>query len=130
MSLAPSSTITASVPSGTDQSSRASPSDGGIAGDAGIVDFGIDALAATAACRRGTKPSLAGRPKPAVSESPSATIWSGRLGPGAAGTPRPLFRPRAPRYKPPTIWRDGAGATHMSRRADVCGSTDSGRLEA
>jgi hypothetical protein len=44
MSLAPSSRMTASVPSGTDQSSRASPSAGGIAGNAGILDLRGDSL--------------------------------------------------------------------------------------
>ena len=42
------------------------PVGGGIAGDAGIGDLGGDALAVSAACRRGTKPSLSGRPYPAV----------------------------------------------------------------
>src|SRR5208282_6289025 len=77
MSLAPSSRMTASVPGGTDQSRRASPS---VAVSPETPAFSISAaipLSATAARRRGTNPSWAGRPKPAVSESPNATTLSG-----------------------------------------------------
>ena len=68
--------------------------------------------AASAACRRGTKPSLSGRPYPAVSESPSATIW---IGVSRLRVPAAQLRPRATRYKPPHR-RFGAtpAATHMS----------------
>ena len=45
MSLAPSSRITASVPSGTDQSSRARPAGAGVAGHAGVGDLDGEALA-------------------------------------------------------------------------------------
>ncbi len=62
MSLAPSSTMTASVPCGTDQSSRASPSDAVSPETPALAISAAMPLAASAACRRGTKPSLSGRP--------------------------------------------------------------------
>src|SRR6516165_3013938 len=86
MSLAPISKITASVPFGTDQSSRArtpeavSPDTPALAMSAAIP------FAASAACSFGTKPSRCVNPRPAVSESPSATILTGVCASAAAGT--------------------------------------------
>src|SRR6202165_1073660 len=77
-SLAPSSRITASVPSGTDQSSREAPSDA-VSPDTPALTISTAMPFCRTACA-----SLAGnvcsgaRPRPAVSESPRATILSGR----------------------------------------------------
>src|ERR1700722_3277786 len=77
MSLAPISTMTASVPSGTDQSSRASAPEAVSPETPALAIATATPFAASAACSRGTKPSSAGNPRPAVSESPSATILTG-----------------------------------------------------
>ena len=56
MSLAPSSRMTPSVPSGIDQSSRDNPPEDGVARHAGIFDLDIDALGFERAfelCRKG-----------------------------------------------------------------------------
>src|ERR1700677_547402 len=104
MSLAPSSTMTASVPCGTDQSSRASPS------EAVSPETPASAMSTTmpwfvsAACSRGTKPSLSARPYPAVNESPSATIWIGVCA-RAAGIVVPA---RSTTLQTAAIWRDRA----------------------
>ena len=79
VSLAPSSTMTASVPSGTDQSSRASPPAAVSPDTPALAMVTAWPLASSAASSLAGKASaLAGRPSPAVSESPSATILSGR----------------------------------------------------
>src|SRR5271156_3633477 len=77
MSLAPSSRMTASVPSGTDQSSRARPPDAVSPETPALAISTATPLAASAAWSRGTKPSRTGKPRPAVRESPSATIRTG-----------------------------------------------------
>ena len=74
MSLAPSSRMTASVPCGTDQSSRASPSGGGVAGHAGIGDRPtaipfrgqrrLQARQEAVACRQGRDPPSTNRRAP------------------------------------------------------------------
>src|SRR6202049_242409 len=77
-SLAPSSRITAPLPSGTDQSSREAPSDA-VSPDTPALTISTEMPFCRRACA-----SLAGnvcsgaRPRPAVSESPRATILSGR----------------------------------------------------
>src|ERR1700684_2728333 len=80
MSLAPSSRMTASVPSGTDQSSRAIPSDAVLPETPALITSTASPLAMSAACKRGANPWLTGKPRPAVSESPKATIFTGRAG--------------------------------------------------
>src|ERR1700733_6534764 len=77
ISLAPISRITASVSSGTDQSSRARASEAVSPETPALMTVAASPFAANAACSRATKPSLSGKPRPAVSESPSATILIG-----------------------------------------------------
>src|SRR5579872_379255 len=77
MSLAPISTMTASVLSGTDQSSRASAPEAVSPETPALMTSAAMPFFASAACSRGTKPSLCGSPRPAVNESPSATILTG-----------------------------------------------------
>src|SRR6185437_10949912 len=87
-SFAPSSTITASVPSGTDQSSRSSPPDA-VSPETpalAIVAATPFALSAPASCAG--KASWTGRPKPAEIESPSTTIFTGASA-GAANAAGP-----------------------------------------
>src|SRR5215472_753950 len=89
MSLAPSSTMTAPVPCGTDQSRRARPSAAVSPDTPALAMSAATPSAASAACSRGTKLSLAGRPRPAVSESPSTTTLTGvsaPAGPAAVAT--------------------------------------------
>src|ERR1700716_2447399 len=78
MSLAPSSTITASVPSGTDQSRRASPPEAVSPETPALLTSTARRLARSAFSSFAGKVASAGRPKPAVSESPRATIRTGR----------------------------------------------------
>src|SRR5258708_24724866 len=95
MSLAPSSRITACVPSGTDQSRRASPPDMVSPETPALPISTVKPLAVSAFSSLTGNAALAGRPKPAVSESPSATI---RTGPSAAaareGSPHGKAPPR------------------------------------
>ena len=78
MSLAPSSRITASVPSGTDQSSRPSPPDAVSPDTPALIDARHWPLWRSAPWQARTErpPAPAGRTRP-VSESPSATIFTG-----------------------------------------------------
>src|SRR5271168_631755 len=108
-SLAPSSTITASVPSGTDQSRRASPPEAVSPDTPALAISAAMPLAASARCSRTGNASSAARPYPAVRESPSATILIGCSEAGAAGSglasnppanvtatsERPIFTPGA-----------------------------------
>src|SRR5271165_3713804 len=80
MSLAPSSTITASVPSGTDQSMRARPADAVSPETPALAISTATPLALSAASSFAGKDALSGIPRPAVSESPNATICTGREG--------------------------------------------------
>src|SRR6185437_15735572 len=83
-SLAPSSRITASVPSGTDQSSRSRPPEL-VSPDTPALPMSIAIpLACKAFCRRAGNAAEASRPSPALSESPSTTILIGRFAAGAA----------------------------------------------
>src|ERR1700731_73226 len=77
-SFAPSSTITASASSGTDQSSRASPSAVVSPETPALTTSAAMPFCASARARRAGKAASAGSPRPAVSESPSATIFTGR----------------------------------------------------
>src|SRR5712671_5167425 len=77
-SLAPSSKITASVPSGIDQSSRANPPAVVSPDTPAFTTLAVCPLAVSARCNCAGNASLAGRPYPAVSESPNATILTGR----------------------------------------------------
>src|SRR6185437_8142699 len=132
MSLAPSSRITASVPCGTDQSSRASPSAAVSPDTPALAISAATPSAASAACSRGTKPSFAGRPRPAVSESPSATILTGVSAPAgcaavaatkatlqAASTPANWTSTRRHPYEERT---EGPG----ERMNDISGSSSAG----
>src|SRR5213080_1777884 len=85
MSLAPSSRITASVPSGTDQSRRASPPEAVSPDTPAFVTSTASPLALSARSSLAGKAASAGRPKPAVSESPNATIRTGRSAAAATG---------------------------------------------
>src|SRR6266436_8814892 len=85
MSLAPSSRMTASVPSGTDQSRRASPPEAVSPDTPALVTSTARPLALRARSSFAGKAPSAGRPKPAVSESPNATIRTGRSAAAAAG---------------------------------------------
>src|SRR5215472_1409550 len=83
-SLAPSSTMTASLPSGTDQASRANPSDAVSPETPALVIATATPLAWSARASCSGKLACTGSPNPAVSESPSATIWTGGAGPPRA----------------------------------------------
>src|SRR5438128_2473050 len=85
MSLAPSSRMTASVPSGTDQSRRASPPEAVSPDTPAFVTSTARPLALSARSSLAGKAASAGRPKPAVSESPNATIRTGRSAAAATG---------------------------------------------
>src|SRR5215467_2645284 len=78
MSLAPSSTMTASVPSGTDQSRRASPLAAVSPETPALATSTARPLALSACSSLAGKVSSARRPRPAVSESPKTTIRTGR----------------------------------------------------
>src|SRR5229473_1709891 len=82
-SLAPSSRITASVPGGTDQSSRSRPPEL-VSPDtpALIISTSIPLIFRDFWSRTGNA-DTAGRPRPALSESPNTTILIGFVGPVA-----------------------------------------------
>src|SRR3989442_3820197 len=84
MSLAPSSTMTASVPSGIDQSRRASPLEAVSPETPALVTSTARPLALSACSSLAGKAWSAGSPRPAVSESPKATIRTGRSAAAAA----------------------------------------------
>src|ERR687887_244163 len=83
MSLAPSSRMTASVPSGTDQSTRASPPEAVSPETPALTTSTARPLALSARSSCAGKARSAGSPRPAVSESPKATIRTGRSAAGA-----------------------------------------------
>src|SRR5256886_8882783 len=83
MSLAPSSTMTASVPSGTDQSRRASPPEAVSPDTPALMTSTARPLALSARSSCAGKARSTGSPRPAVSESPKATIRTGRSAAGA-----------------------------------------------
>src|SRR5215471_17356841 len=87
MSLAPSSRITASVPSGTDQSRRASPPEAVSPDTPALMTSIAKPLALSARSSLAVKALSTGRPRPAVSESPKTTIRTNRS-PAAAVGPR------------------------------------------
>src|SRR5215469_3314333 len=73
-SLAPSSTMTASVPSGTDQSSRSRPPDA-VSPDTPALTISTSIpLSFKAFCSRAGNAEAAGSPSPALNESPRTTI--------------------------------------------------------
>src|SRR6266849_10669101 len=76
-SLAPSSKMTASVPSGIDQSSRANPPTAVSPDTPAFTTLTANPLAVSALYNCAGNASLAARPYPAVSESPNATILTG-----------------------------------------------------
>src|SRR5438128_3232649 len=78
MSLAPSSTMTASVPSGTDQSRRASPLEAVSPETPALATSTARPLALSARATLTEEVSSARRPRPAVRESPKTTIRTGR----------------------------------------------------
>ena len=75
--------MTASVPSGTDQSRRASPADAVSPETPALVISTAKPLALSACSSLAGKAASAGKPSPAVSESPSATIRTGRSAAGS-----------------------------------------------
>ena len=86
MSFAPSSRMTASVPSGTDQSRRARPPVAVSPETPAFATSTVSPLALSAFSSFTGKAASAGRPYPAVSESPSATIFTVRsAAPAGAG---------------------------------------------
>src|SRR5260370_9121265 len=70
--------MTASVPSGTDQSSRANPPAVVSPDTPAFATLTANPLALSARCNCAGNASLAARPYPAVSESPNATILTMR----------------------------------------------------
>src|SRR5579872_820242 len=76
-SLAPSSTITACVPSGTDQSSRSRPPEVVSPETPALIMSTFIPLAFKAFCSFSGNASVPCRPYPALKESPSTTILSG-----------------------------------------------------
>src|SRR5882672_7346732 len=82
-SLAPSSRITASVPSGTDQSSRSRPPELVSPDTPALTISTSTPLLFKAFCSRAGNAADAGRPRPALSESPNTTILIGFAGTAA-----------------------------------------------
>src|SRR3954471_20165848 len=76
-SLAPSSTMTACVPSGIDQSSRSRPPELVSPDTPALIMSTSIPLSSKAFCSRAGNAEAAGRPSPALSESPSTTILIG-----------------------------------------------------
>ena len=76
-SLAPSSTMTPSVPSGTDQSSRSRPPDEVSPDTPALIMSTAMPLACKAFCSLAGNASWAGRPRPALKESPRTTSLIG-----------------------------------------------------
>ena len=96
MSLAPSSRITASVPCRHRPVEPAESAGGGVAGDAGIGDVDRDALGFERLGQLCRERRLPGSPRPALSESPSTTILTGRssaAAPPAAGSAQKARQP-------------------------------------
>src|SRR5690349_9827024 len=93
-SLAPSSRMTAAVPSGIDQSSRSRPPEVVSPDTPALTMSTFIPLDSNAFCRRAGKAWSAGRPSPAVSESPKATILIGLAGAAAGACARacPVIR--------------------------------------
>src|SRR5947209_8156561 len=85
-SFAPSSTITASVPSGTDQSSRAAPSAAVLPDTPALTTSAEMPFRCRACASLAGKLCSAARPCPAVRESPKATILTGRSEAPSGGT--------------------------------------------
>src|SRR5205085_2983282 len=83
-SLAPSSTITASVPSGTDQSSRSRPPEEVSPETPALIMSKSTPLPFKAFCKRASNAAGPGRPRPALKESPSTTILTGCANTGPA----------------------------------------------
>src|SRR5882757_9978869 len=79
-SLAPSSTMTASVPSGTDQSSRSRPPELVSPDTPALIMSTFIPLFSNAFCNRAGNAAAAGRPRPALSESPNTTTLIGLAG--------------------------------------------------
>src|SRR5258708_14977751 len=76
-SLAPSSRMTASVPAGTDQSSRSRPPEEVSPDTRALIMSTAIPLACRAFCKRAGNAAGPGRPSPALSESPNTTILIG-----------------------------------------------------
>src|SRR5438477_2283837 len=83
-SLAPSSTITASVPSGTDQSSRSRPPEEVSPETPALIMSTSTPLSFKAFCKRAGNAAGPDRPRPALKESPRTTILTGRANTGPA----------------------------------------------
>ena len=77
--------MTASVPSGIDQSSRSRPPEVVSPDTPALIMSTFIPLASKAFCRRAGNAAEADRPRPALRESPSTTILIGLAG-AAAGT--------------------------------------------
>ena len=76
-SLAPSSRITASVPSGIDQSSRSRPPEAVSPDTPALIISTFIPLVSKDFCKRAGNAAGADRPSPALSESPRTTILIG-----------------------------------------------------
>src|SRR5437762_6111254 len=81
-SLAPSSTITASVPSGIDQSSRSRPPEAVSPDTPALIMSTTIPSASKDLFNRAGNAADAERPRPALSESPNTTILTGLVPPG------------------------------------------------
>src|SRR5579883_318923 len=100
-SLAPSSTITACVPFGTDQSSRSRPPEEVSPETPALVISMIIPLAFNAFCNLAGNASDAERPWPALNESPSTTTLSGTEGGAEAWASAGSSRLRVPANRRP-----------------------------
>src|SRR5215475_1132011 len=94
-SLAPSSTMTASVPSGTDQSSRSRPPEEVSPDTPALVISTSNPLPFNAFCNRAGNAAAAGRPRPALSESPRTTIFTGLFAGWLSSLAPPVAGPSA-----------------------------------
>src|SRR5437763_1961837 len=83
-SLAPSSTITASVPSGTDQSSRSRPPEEVSPETPALIMSTSTPLSFKAFCKRAGNAAWPDRPRPSLKESPRTTILTGCANTGPA----------------------------------------------
>src|SRR5277367_3241373 len=90
-SLAPSSTITASVPAGIDQSSRSRPPELVSPDTPALIMSTSIPLSFNAFCNFCGNESAAARPSPALSESPSTTILIGLAAAGAGACAKALL---------------------------------------
>src|SRR5712692_4008606 len=134
MSLAPSSTITASVPSGTDQSRRASPPAAVSPETPALTTSTARPLALSARSSFAGKAASPGSPRPAVSESPKATMRTvrsaaatGRVGGAASASMTASSADRWTTATQPPYDRGAGPAGGISERNHMHDTSGSGR---